>query len=189
MPCETIQIGSLIISKNLIDLIFPLLGTIIGGVIAYFASRFATSQKWKQEKLDRLATTKREAIASALEWLDPIQHAISEASTKFFISLDPSTDYADIFHKWPDLLSNLANLEMSQKYRLLLPIDVYPKGIEIINKLEELRTWAVKINQEVKIKQAANVSYERGVKTITDLNTQLNELSEILTEEYKNSFT
>ena len=77
---------------------------------------------------------------------------------------------------------------MSQKYRLLLPGNVYPKGIEIINKLDELRTWAVKINQEVKIKQDANVSYERGVKTITDLNTQLNELSEILTEEYKNSF-
>jgi hypothetical protein len=62
---------------RLLDILGPLAGTLVGGLITYWVTRSVELQKWRREKQDRLAAAKREAIAKALGWLDPMDRSLT----------------------------------------------------------------------------------------------------------------
>ena len=81
MPPEFVQIGPIVISKVVLDVLAPLFGTVIGGFITYFTTRATENRKWKQQKEDQLPEQRREAIALSLEWITPIDLVLYRAST------------------------------------------------------------------------------------------------------------
>lgn len=188
MPNDLVHIGSFTISQGVLNLIGPLAGTIVGGLITYFVTRAIESQKWKQEKQERLSEIRRQGIALALDWLDPIDLSISRVSSRVSSILHGAIEHEEIFETWPNLISQLAKMDIPVKVRVLLPDDIYPRGQQIFRELEELRTKAVEAAQEMKIKKTPSPALADCIDRLKKLDALLNELRMMLIEEYKSTF-
>lgn len=185
MP-DTVQIGSFIISKVIIDVFAPLLGTLIGGLITYFSTRAVENRKWEQQKRDRLQEQRREASAIALEWLDPIRNALTKASLISSASLYERRSAEELRKSWPDLLTALSRMDPPTKLQVLLPASTYERGLQIIHGLDELRTFTI-FNTPSK-PEDWQVRLEQCTKHIATLQNILSSLEKDLLEEYQQTF-
>ena len=183
MDPDTLQIGSLIISKTIIDIFAPMLGTIIGGLISYFSIKSIEERKIKQQKLNDFQDQKREAIKIALQWLDHIHNAI----TKVSLQSHPYQPNLANTNNWPDLLKELTKYDVPRHLSILLPADSYKKSNIIIGLIEELR---VKIILESKTKNPDELKEftKETIDTINLMQMNLDELLNVLESEYINSF-
>ncbi|GEM_PF-6001964 len=77
---DSVQIGSLVISRAVFDVLSPLIGVIIGGLVTYFTTRAVEDRKWKREIRYEKQKELREGIAVALEWINPLHNALTRAS-------------------------------------------------------------------------------------------------------------
>ena len=67
-------------SKSILDALLVLASVIIGGMITYLTTRSLENKRWKQQKTDKLQELRREALGLALEWIPPIEIALSQAT-------------------------------------------------------------------------------------------------------------
>jgi hypothetical protein len=187
MPDQMIQIGSFALSRPVFNALSPLMGTIIGGLITYLVTTSAERRRWKQQKKDALAQARREGVAIALEWIEPIERCVSAASMKVSSVLHRATDQEDLFKNWPDLLSDLTRLDVPARFRVLLPGDFYARGLSIVRGLDDLRLDAVRFQQEIQIQTQAP-AFQKCLDRLEELGDQVKVLRDRLTEEYEATF-
>lgn len=188
MQNDIVHIGSFTISQGVLNVIGPLAGTVVGGLITYFVTRAIECQKWKQAKQERLSEICRQGMAQALEWLDPIELSISEASMRVSSILHGSIEYEEVFKTWPNLISQLAKMDIPARVRVLLPEDLYPRGHQIFRELEELRSKAVAAAQEMEQMKRPSPALRECFDQLRNLDTLLNDLRLKLIADYKSTF-
>jgi len=184
MDPDTLQIGSLIISKTIIDIFAPMLGTIIGGLISYFSIKSIEERKIKQQKLNDFQDQKREAIKIALQWLDHIHNAI----TKVSLQSHPYQPNLANTNNWPDLLKELTKYDVPRHLSILLPADSYKKSNIIIGLIEELRVKII-LERQTKNPDELKEFTKETIDTINLMQTNFDELINALESEYINSFS
>jgi hypothetical protein len=121
----------------------PLLGVVVGGFVTFLVSHNIEHQRWQQQKRDKRAEDKREAIAGALAWLDPMDRALIRAEGKVFALLHGNENEEHFRATFSYLLSELKKLDIPAEHRLLLPGDPYLDGNRIINSFENLKHEAI----------------------------------------------
>lgn len=185
MPQDVIQIGFLTIPKILIDILFPLIGTIIGGFISYFSIRAVENLRWAQQNANKYQEERREAIAKTLDWLDPYRDAITKAQSLTGDLLMRRVDEEQYILQWPKILFNPAINDPPKRMRILLPEDIYPRFFAIMNDLETVRTIPL---QAVKGTPEFGIRYKQTQEHLSTLEKQLNELENDLISIYKNTY-
>lgn len=102
-------------------MVFPLVGVVIGGLVSYLVTSGAERQRWRQAKRDRLAEAERRGIKVALQWLDPMDRAISKANLLLSSHLHGELEHEEFITAWPRLLDELAHHDIPKELRVLLP--------------------------------------------------------------------
>ena len=185
MPQDIIQIGPLAIPKILIDILFPLIGTIIGGFISYFSIRAVENLKWAQQKSDKYQEECKEAIAATFEWLDPFRDAITKAQSlvgDFIMGRVNEEEYA---LTWPQLIGNPKIKDPPKRMRILLPKEIYPRFMSIIMDLEKIRTLPL---LALKGTPEFGENYRQAQESLSNLEKMIDSLESDLVNEYKKSF-
>lgn len=188
MESEMVRIGSFEVSRVVLDILYPLIGVIVGGVITYFITTAAERLKWHQAKQDRLLETKRESIAIALQWIDSMELAISKANMLLSTHLQGDMEQEEFMERWPYLVGELKVYDIPVKLRVLLPNELYERSNHIIRGLDEIRTDGVRYGQKAKLQKKPFLGlHECGVK-LDMLSAEVKKLAEDLVRMYRKTF-
>ena len=180
MPPDTVQIGSLVISKSLLNVVFPLIGTLIGAFITYLTTTAVENRKWQREKKDKLQEQKRDAFADALEWITPTNNALISACGLVFAYLRHDINEDQFLGDFPDLLRSLP-IDPPAHLQIFLG-DAYPQSMEIVRGLRDLRVMALR-RREITLEAIQQCS-----QLISDLEAKSDNLRSYLREEYLKTF-
>lgn len=127
------------------DKLLPLIGVFIGGIITYFSTRAADKRIWKQEREARLSDRKREALEQAFSWLTPFDIAIRKAKGCMRLHNKNHIDNGELIDRWPKVLDSLN--DVPEHLKAFLPENAYKIGLEIVDKLEELKILGLAIDK------------------------------------------
>ena len=183
VPPDSVQIGSLVVSKPLFDVVVPLIsglvGTLTGGLITFLVSTATDNRKWRREKGYKLQEQRREAIGIALEWIAPLQQALTKASLVSSAYQFRRIDRAKFSKDYPYVISSLVELEPSAKLRALLPKDAYRMSFEIIHGLEELKHLSLEGLE----------TFKACSDVVSALRAKVENLQSYLEEQYRATFS
>ena len=147
MPSDTIQIGPLLISGVVFNVITTILSVIVGGLITYFATSNIERRKWEQEKKDKLQEQRRDAIGLALEWVDPINIAVMRASALAMRFMNNTADFEELMDEWPvGLNDNTARVSIPARLRNLIQSQIVEHANEINYQILDLKFVASRAN-------------------------------------------
>ena len=124
---------------RILVLLLPLLGVLVGGLMTYFATRSVETRRWKQQKRDRLAEGRRDAISQALAWLDPMDRTLTTVNMLVSSLLQLHIEDEDFLDRFPSLNSELAKSDVQPGIRPLLPIYAYQDGSNIVRGFGSIR--------------------------------------------------
>jgi hypothetical protein len=190
MGSEVVQLGPLEMSKAVFDGLFLLGGVVVGGLITYFTTRALENKKWDQQKKDRLQEQRREALGLALEWIPPIEIALTEASlaASRFLKNELSTN--DFLKRWPDLLSRLAKRDLPMKLNILLPSSIVSQSYEIVKQLEDLQSFALASKSLSKLRKDEWMKrFHSFSEQVASVSNNFEALKQDLKSEYEKTFT
>lgn len=176
------------IIKHLIDILGPVVGVLVGGVVTYWATASVAERRWKQDKRDRRAAAEREAIAKALEWLDPIDRAIGTANMEVSSLLQFHRDDEEFLGSFPNVLSALSKLDPTPAERVLLPAGSYEQGLKITSTLDQVRREAVMWFQRAKMENKPMLGLLECGKTLDAASRDAEALRAMLTKAYTDTF-
>jgi hypothetical protein len=177
MPPDTVQIGSLLISKSILDIVFPLLGTLIGGFITYLATSVIENRKWKRERVGKLQEQQREAVARALDWMVPLSSALIQVESLTSALQSNSIDEEQFRNKYPDVISTLAKMDPPSHMIVMLPESAYARGHEILMGFERLKALNL-------MSHSSNECFDM----VSTLRAMINGLQDYLRQEYLKTF-
>ena len=184
MPPDTVQIGSMVISNSLLNIIFPLasgwIGVLIGGLITYLTTMAVENRRWQREKKDKLQQERRDAFACAREWMVPTSNAVISAHSLVSAYSRNDINEGQFLSDFPDLLWSLptdppAHLEvfLGDSYRQLMEIT---RGLRDL-KVMALRTHGTSLEA---IQQCSQL--------LDDLQAKSDNLKRYLGEEHLKTF-
>lgn len=189
MDQECIQIGNYLISKDVLDVLIPLVsslvGILIGGAIAYISVRSSDNRKWEQEKKDKLSVERREAIAIALEWFNPFRDAMTKARLLTGSYLQGRIDKERLRTRWPDLISHPGLKDPPPRLQVWLRTDTYKRAFSIIGKLDN---FVFEINRYPPTADEWANQFSQYSDYLFDLEKELEDLEKDLMEEYQQTF-
>jgi hypothetical protein len=189
MDQEWIQIGNYLISRSALDILVPLvsglLGTIIGGTIAFLSVRASSNHKWNQERKDRLLMERREALASALEWFDPFRMAVMRARLLTESYMRGMINEDGLRSQWPSLIGHPGIKDPPAKLQAWLPPDSYDKSLEIMGQFEK---YVSKIDRQGAKPEAWSEQFGRYSDFFDGLEKQLKRFEDEVIAEYKHTF-
>ena len=184
MSPDTVQIGSLVISKTLFDILVPLvsglIGTITGGFITYLTTRAIEGRKWQREKEEKLKEQKREAISVALEWIAPLDQSLTQASIASSAFQQGDIDQEKFLKDYPYVISSLTTLDPPARLRVMLPENSYAMSLEVIRGIDELKSLALRGRMK---------SFMACTKLVSALRQKIDKLDSYLKEEYLKTFS
>jgi hypothetical protein len=144
------------------------LGVLIGGVVSLLSNFVVERQRRRHGLQEKLASVQREAIAAALELIEPMRNAYSAASMLIGRASQGSIEHEKLVADWPRLLDTLARQDLSAEFRAVLSGDIYSRGHQVWLGVERL------LPGTVKVLQAARAGYtERVGETFRDLSRAL----------------
>ena len=189
MPNDVVQIGPLIVSRAVLDVAGPLVGVVVGGLVTYLTTRAIESKRWEQQKKDKLAEQRREAIGLALEWLAPIESVLTEASLLASRLIRGTMSEDEFRGRFPDLVALLANKDLPARLRVLLPLDAYSIALQIVREVEDLRAFSL-ISRPVGTTTAEEWTerLDSVAESLERMQQMLSALERQLTQEYKSTF-
>jgi hypothetical protein len=189
MNQEWIQIGNYLISRYALDILVPLLsglvGTVVGGTIAFLSVRSSANRKWNQEKKDRLLMERRQALASALEWFDPFRMAVMRARLLTESYMRGMINEDAFRAQWPHLIGHPGIKDPPTKLQVWLPANTYKKSLEIFGEFEN---YFPKIDRQASAPEAWSERFGRYFDFFDGLEEQLRRFEEDLIAEYKQTF-
>lgn len=166
----------------------PLAGVAVGGVVSYFVNRRAEHHRWRQQKQDRLAEAKRQAIAKALSWIEPIEQALTSVQLKVGALLQLDMTDEKFLMTYPALTSTLAKRDATPEQRVLLPEDIYAAGHLILREMEELQHVAIRHAQETRLHNNPTPGHAECWAIIDKMREQHNGLRERLHKLYLETY-
>ena len=188
MSEDTVRIGAFVFSKDVLAVLFPLLGTVIGGLITYWAIVTAENRRWRRERQRRVQRHKREAIALALEWLEPIKIVLHKAASIATTSFsDHPEQSAKALREFPDVDVELKrlNLDPPRHLQLFLREGAYSKVRAIKSELRKLRRLT---EVTVRLGDQGMAHYDEVFDRIRVAFDALTDLVEYLEQEYVGTF-
>jgi hypothetical protein len=184
MENQCIQFGQYLISTDVLNIIFPLIGTIIGGLISFYSISELENRKWKQQKIEKYQEEYREAIASTIEWIDPIKNAIDEAQMVVADYVMGRRNEEEYVLAWPKILGHPGIKDPPKRLRILLPEKIYPKFMSIVQSLDRVETLPLGGKRGTK---EFGDNYFQTRDKLDQLQQELNDLENYLINEYKKS--
>ena len=173
---------------NLLVIGGSLLGTIVGGLIAYNAAQGVARKTWQRERQEKLDSLRREALAAALEWIEPMRNAEAWASGLVMSSIRGEVDDEDFQKKFPYLLGELVKRDLTGSQRAVLPQDVYARGHNIIRELEDLRCLGLKYGAQARVMGKPMSGFPECSAKLDAIKRQITELEDELRNEFKGTF-
>jgi hypothetical protein len=170
------------------DWAIALLSIIVGQVTTYFIMRNIERQKWQQEKKEKLLEIKRDAIAAALEWIEPMRNAQIRAESLVIAAIHGDFDHEKFLKKFPYLIGELVKKEIPAKLRAVLPDTIYPSGHRIVREFEETRVLGVKYGEEATIMKKPLAGFQECSKKLDTINQKIEALETELRNEFQKTF-
>ncbi len=172
----------------LLSMAGPLLGTIVGGLITFIVMRSIEHQRWLRERQEKLLGLKRDALAAALEWFEPMRNAESRASSLVMAAIRGEIDDERFLNEFPYLLGELIKKDLPANQRAVLPDNVYARGHRIVRELDEVRVLGIKYGQEARIKGKPLPGFRECSDKLGNIGQQITELEKELQEAYRRTF-
>ena len=166
----------------------PLLSALLGGVLSYLATTVVERQRWRQEKQDRLAEEKREALGLALEWLEPLESKVFQASMVAGAALQGAIDEDQIYDRWPGGFGELSVREMPRRLLALLPEDLHGAAFHLQLEVFWLLPKIIACNQAWRAGQRPVPGYRDVFDKIWHLEKSLEDLQTRMNDLYRESF-
>ena len=172
------------ISQGTYNALVPLLSALLGGFMSYLATVSVDRRRWNRERRERLAAEKREALARALDWIDPLEHAVNWAEPLATAALQGTVDEERVQKYWPNLLADLKRYELPPRLRVLLPPDIFEDAIGIARQVFTLRSAVVACSQALRTGQRPVPGYQEALADVGNLRKALDALEAKLQERY-----
>lgn len=191
MSPDTVQIGPLVISKTVIDVLAPLSGTIIGGLITYFTTRAIEDRKWRQtlamedvkwqqQKADKLKEQQQQAFAQALEWIGPLTLAVMRVRMLANSFKANVINEQELHDEWPHLVKDLIAREIPTRLFVLLPTEIQDLSMGINLGIDNLKL--------ILLDKSPQVSDEPWMNLCDQLFEKSNEYSKAVTDAYMKTY-
>lgn len=187
MSTEFVQIGNFFISKVVFEAVILLTSVVVGGVITYLTTRTLEYQKWNQQKKEKLQEQRREALGHALEWIAPIEIAMSDSNILASAFIEKNISEDDFRTQWPNLVSELAKKVIPARFSVLLPSSSYKLSLQIIRQLRELYINSLH-SQGVTTWEKLAPIYNKYMEQAAEIDKTLVTLRKELTDEYMKTF-
>lgn len=173
---------------ELLKIAGPLLGVFIGGFIAYLTARGVESRRWKHERQEKLSVLRRNAMAVALEWIEPMRNAESRASSLVMAAIQGNFDHEQFLKEFPYLLGELVKKDLPADQRAVLPDNIYERGHRIVHDMEQLIPLGVKFGQEASVMNKPMAGFQECSNILDTIHKQILELETDLQEAFRQTF-
>ena len=174
--------------SRLLAMAGPLVGVVIGGLISALSTWGLDRQRWRRDRREKYAALRRDAIATALEWIEPMRSAESRASLLVTAAINGDVDAEQFLSEFPHLVGDLAKKDMSGVLRAVLPEDAYTRGLEIVRSLDELRFLGVKYGQEARVKGRPMAGYQECSAVLDAIRQRITRLETDLRKGFSETF-
>jgi hypothetical protein len=174
--------------QKMLPIAGPLLGAVVGGLIAAFAAYGIEHSRWRRERQEKLMGLKREALAAALEWIEPMRNAETQASGLVMSAIRGQVSDEDFLKRFPYLVGDLAKKDVPANQRAVLPDNVYARGHRIILEFEELQYLGVKYGQEARVMGRPMAGFQECSSKLDTIGKQISGLEADLKKAYGKTF-
>ena len=176
-----------LISK-LVTIAGPLLGALVGGLIASLTAWSIERQRWRHERQEKLSSLQREALAAALEWIEPMRNAETRASSLVMSALHGNFDHEKFLNEFPYLLGELVKKDLPANQRAVLPDKIYERGHKIVRDLDQLSYLGVKYGQEVTVMNKPMAGFRECSEKLDIIGKKILDLETDLREAFRRTF-
>lgn len=166
----------------------PLLGALVGGLIASFSAWTLDRQRWRRDRQEKLAALGRDALAAALEWIEPMRNAETRASSLVMATIRGDVDDEHFLKEFPYLLGDLVKSDLSASQRAVLPNGVYARGHRIVREVDELRILGLKYGQEARVMGKPMAGFQECSAKLKAIERQVSELETELRQAFRETF-
>lgn len=172
--------------QQILNFAGPLLGTIVGGLITYLATRAADHRKWKRERQEKLDERRREALEVAYSWVTPLDCAIAKAEGYANLYRHGTVDKERLLEQWPHALGAVE--DVPDHLRPFLPEDAYRLSLGIVNKLEELKVVMLNHERTFDLTDEGKEMVRQRLRLLQEVKDNLQSLRDQLEEAYLKTF-
>ncbi len=144
--------------------------------------------RWRRERQEKLTGLKREALAAALEWIEPMRNAESRASGLVMSAIRGEVSHEDFLERFPYLLGDLVKKDLPANQRAVLPDNVYARGHGIILEFDELQYLGVRYGQKAKVMGKLMAGFQESSAKLDTIGKQISELETDLKKAFSKTF-
>lgn len=166
----------------------PLLGAVVGGLISFLAARGLERQRWRRDRQEKLAVLRRDALAAALEWIEPMRNAETHASSLVMAAIRGDVEDEQFLKDFPYLLGDLVKKDLPANQRAVLPDHVYARGHRIVRELDDLRVLGVRYGQEARVKGKLMAGFEECSAKLDAIGKEISQLDTDLRKAFRETF-
>ena len=174
--------------SRFLSIVGPLAGVIVGALIASFTTLIAERQRRKHDRKEKLASLKREALAAALEWFEPMRDAYIRSSSLVMAAISGDVDDRQLLKEWPNLLGVLSKKDVPEHLLAVLPEDPYLRGRRIIGKFDELCMLCVRSCQEPREEGKPIAGSDVCYAKLESLGAEITQFEKDLRKEFRKTF-
>ena len=179
-------------SEELITKLFamagPLLGVVVGGLIASLTAWGVERQRWRHDRKEKLSGLQREALAAALEWIEPMRNAETRASSLVMAAIRGDFDHEHFIKEFPYLLGELVKKDLQASHRAVLFDNIYERGHQIVRDMDQLSYLGVKFGQEATVMGKPMSGFRECSNKLETIRKQISELENNLREAFRGTF-
>lgn len=166
----------------------PLIGVIVGALLSWFVSARLERSHFKHERAEKLAALRRDAIAAALEWFEPMRNAQIAASSLVTAAIRGDFDHESFLGGYPYLLGELKKHDLTGAQRAVLPGTVYSRGHRIVRQLDELRFLGIQHGQRAAVMGEKLSGLDEVSKKLVELESDIASLESDLRAAFQSTF-
>lgn len=174
--------------SKLLTMAGPLLGALVGGLIASLTAWSLERQRWRHERQEKLLSLRREALAAALEWIEPMRNAETRASSLVMAAIRGDFDNEKFLKEFPYLLGELVKKDLPANQRAVLPHNLYERGHQIVRDMDQLTYLGVKFGQEATVMGKPMAGFQECSNKLETIDKQISELENDLREAFRRTF-
>jgi hypothetical protein len=173
---------------KLLTMVAPLLYVILGSLISVLSTWGLERRKWQRERQEKLATLKRDALAAALEWIQPMRNAQIRASSLVMSAIQGEVDNEQFLEQYPYLLGDLVKKELPGCLQAVLPKGSYARGQEIVRSLDDLQYLGIKHGEQARVMGKVMSGFQECSEKLDVLGKQIAALETDLRRTFLDTF-